>query len=58
MLRNSLIVADCDMVVAFWDGRSRGTLDTITKAVQAGKRVEIPRQAFLFNHRPDITVKV
>jgi len=30
--RNSLLAADCDFVVAFWDGRSRGTLDTLTKA--------------------------
>jgi len=41
-VRNNDIVAACDRVVAFWDGRSRGTLDTITKAVRAGKAVLIP----------------
>ena len=40
-LRNSLIVNDSDCIVAFWDGQSRGTLDTIQKAVQAGKVVKI-----------------
>ncbi len=39
MLRNSEIVAESEIVLAFWDGRSRGTLDTITKAQAAGKRV-------------------
>lgn len=40
-IRNSLIVADCDEVIAFWDGVSRGTLDTIRKATKAGKPVRI-----------------
>lgn len=40
-VRNARIVADCDEVWAFWDGRSRGTLDTIRKAVAAGKMVVI-----------------
>lgn len=39
--RNSEIVTMCDRVIAHWDGRSRGTLDTITKAVRAGKPVAI-----------------
>ena len=30
--RNADIVKDCDVVVAFWDGLSRGTLDTLRKA--------------------------
>lgn len=30
--RNSLIVTACTHVVAFWDGKSQGTLDTLTKA--------------------------
>jgi hypothetical protein len=30
--RNSVIAEDCDALVAFWDGRSRGTLDTLKKA--------------------------
>lgn len=39
--RNGLIVAQADRVVAFWDGQSRGTKDTIDKARKAGKPVEI-----------------
>ena len=31
-LRNGEIVAESDIIVAFWDGVSRGTQDTITKA--------------------------
>jgi hypothetical protein len=41
MKRNALIVDNCDLVVAFWDGESRGTLDTINKAVKRGKTVII-----------------
>lgn len=35
--RNTQIVAEADVVVAFWDGKSPGTRDTITKARKAGK---------------------
>lgn len=38
-MRNSQIVEYCDSVVAFWDGMSKGTKDTITKAENAGKPV-------------------
>lgn len=41
MLRNTKIVIDCDSVIAFWDGKSRGTADTIAKARKAGKAVEV-----------------
>lgn len=37
LIRNQLIVDACDMVVAFWDGKSRGTADTIAKAKKAKK---------------------
>ena len=37
--RNSLIVRDSDCLIAFWDGKSKGTLDTIHKANKAGKDV-------------------
>ena len=37
MRRNSTIVEYADEVYAFWDGLSRGTLDTIHKAAKAGK---------------------
>jgi predicted Rossmann-fold nucleotide-binding protein len=36
--RNTLIVDASDAVVAFWDGRSTGTADTILKGLAAGKR--------------------
>ena len=36
-LRNKEIVALADVVVAFWDGFSRGTLSTIDLAREAGK---------------------
>lgn len=37
--RNTVVVENCDAVIAFWDGASRGTLDTARKAVAAGKPV-------------------
>ncbi len=39
--RNADIVAACDRVVAFWDGKSSGTKHTIKLAREAGKPVEI-----------------
>lgn len=36
-LRNQTIIDNCDMVLAFWDGQSRGTADTIAKAKKAKK---------------------
>lgn len=39
LARNSQIVERVDAVVAFWDGVSRGTKDTIDKAHAAGKKV-------------------
>jgi len=41
MLRNSEIVRNADWVIAFWDGTSRGTRDTIGKAHDAGRRVTV-----------------
>lgn len=35
--RNQQIVDACDMVLAFWDGKSKGTQDTINKAKIAKK---------------------
>lgn len=37
MIRNSAIIDDCEKLVAFWDGESRGTADSIEKAKKAGK---------------------
>jgi len=39
--RNTTIVNDCDELVAFWDGASNGTRDSIDKARAAGKQVVI-----------------
>lgn len=41
LARNTTIVEDCDQVLAFWDGESRGTADTIEKAKKAGKPVQV-----------------
>ena len=40
-IRNSEIVAQADVLVAFWDGASAGTRDSIAKARAAGTRVLI-----------------
>ncbi|MDR3736695.1 MAG: SLOG family protein [Acidobacteriaceae bacterium] len=40
-LRNAQIVAAAGRVLAFWDGISRGTLNTVVLSVQAGKPVQI-----------------
>lgn len=40
-MRNTKIVEECDELIAFWDGVSRGTLDSITKARALGKKVHI-----------------
>lgn len=37
--RNTTIVEHADVVVAFWDGQSRGTLDTTAKAIIAQKKL-------------------
>ena len=36
-VRNQKIIDDCDEVLAFWDGTSRGTRDSIKKAHAARK---------------------
>jgi activating signal cointegrator 1 len=41
LLRNHDIVAAADLVVAFWDGASTGTMHTVGLARKAGKPVEI-----------------
>ncbi len=40
-VRNAEIVERADVLVAFWDGLSRGTRDSITRARLAGKRVMV-----------------
>lgn len=39
--RNKLIVDECDCVLAFWDGQSRGTKYTLDYAKQQGKPIKI-----------------
>lgn len=39
--RNELIANDCDTLIAFWDGKSKGTLDTINKTKKLNKEVKI-----------------
>ena len=41
MLRNTQVVERADWVIAFWDGKSRGTRDTIGKAHKTGCRVTV-----------------
>jgi hypothetical protein len=40
-LRNTDIINESDMVVAFWDGTSKGTLDSIKKAEKLDKKILI-----------------
>jgi len=41
MLRNSEIVKQCHALLAIWDGKSKGTSDSIKKAMAAGKCVTV-----------------
>ena len=41
IVRNKLIVDYADKVVAFWDGRSKGTLSVIKYAEKTGKALEV-----------------
>lgn len=41
MLRNTSIVDNCDYLMAFWDGKSKGTKDSIDKAEKQGKLLKI-----------------
>lgn len=40
-MRNTDIINEADFVVAFWDGQSNGTKDSIDKAKQQNKKVLI-----------------
>lgn len=39
--RNQKLVDACDVLVAFWDGASKGTRTTIERALDAGKEVHV-----------------
>ena len=43
LVRNRLIIDDCDKVLALWDGKSRGTKQTIDYAESKGKPIKIIR---------------
>ena len=40
-IRNKLIIDDCDVVIAFWDGKSKGTKHSIDLATKQKKKVII-----------------
>ncbi len=39
--RNQRLVDACDVLVAFWDGRSQGTRTTVERALDSGKEVHV-----------------
>jgi NADP-dependent 3-hydroxy acid dehydrogenase YdfG len=39
--RNQRLVDACDILVAFWDGTSKGTRHTVDRALEAGKEVHV-----------------
>lgn len=41
LIRNKLIVEECDCLLAFWDGKSRGTKYTLDYAQKQGKPIKI-----------------
>ena len=41
--RNQRLVDACDVLVAFWDGTSKGTRNTVERALDAGKEVHLFR---------------
>lgn len=40
-LRNSDIINEAELIIAFWDGHSKGTKDSLDKALKLNKRVLI-----------------
>ena len=41
MLRNTEIVSNADAVIAFWDMKSKGTLDSIKKTIKMQKALYV-----------------
>ena len=39
--RNQRLVDACDVLVAFWDGSSKGTRGTVERALDSGKEVHV-----------------
>ena len=40
-IRNELIIKDADNIIAFWDGESRGTLNSINIAKRLNKKLNL-----------------
>jgi predicted Rossmann fold nucleotide-binding protein DprA/Smf involved in DNA uptake len=41
MERNQRLVGACEVLVAFWDGSSRGTRGTVERALDSGREVHV-----------------
>jgi hypothetical protein len=41
MRRNELIIKECDICIAFWDGKSKGTKNSIFICEKLNKKVEV-----------------
>jgi predicted Rossmann fold nucleotide-binding protein DprA/Smf involved in DNA uptake len=39
--RNQKLIDSCDVLVAFWDGASKGTRATVDRALDSGKEVHV-----------------
>jgi len=39
--RNQRLIDSCDVLVAFWDGSSKGTRATVDRALDSGKEVHV-----------------
>jgi hypothetical protein len=39
--RNQRLIDACDVLVAFWDGSSKGTRNTVERALDSGKEVHV-----------------
>lgn len=56
-IRNTTIAEQCDIMVAFWDGVSKGTEDVVKKTVKLGKQVIIVptvRRQYSLDNGPEI----
>jgi len=43
MIRNKDIIKAADIVYAFWDGQSKGTLNSINNAIKTGTKLKVIR---------------
>lgn len=62
LMRNKLIVENCDCLLAFWDGESRGTKYTLDYANQLHKPIKIvnykTNEITLINHKQNLTSQI